>query len=69
MEAPHVQALTRGSAKPGSVVRGRPGSKYHVILDAHDGPMKIVSTGGTCVDVTWLLLLVESTPPLRGLRD
>jgi hypothetical protein len=44
------------------VDRARPGSKHHLITDAHGIPL----TGGYRPDVTQLIPLVEAIPPIRG---
>lgn len=48
--------------------RGRPGSKHHLIVDAHGIPLQVTLTGGNRNDVTQLLPLVDSIPPIRGVR-
>ena len=48
--------------------RGRPGSKHHLIVDAHGIPLQVTLTGGNRNDVTQLLPLVDSISPIRGVR-
>lgn len=48
--------------------RGRPGSKHHLIVDAHGISLQVTLTGGNRNDVTQLLPLVDSIPPIRGVR-
>lgn len=46
---------------------GRPSSKHHLIVEANGIPLKVTLTGGNRNDVTQLLPLVDSVPPIRGL--
>jgi transposase len=50
------------------VDRARPGSKHHLITDAHGIPLAVTLTGGHRHDVTQLIPLVEAIPPIRGRR-
>ncbi|WP_188540688.1 IS5 family transposase, partial [Kocuria dechangensis] len=69
VDGSHVRALKRGDhVGPSPVDRGRPGSKHHLIVDAHGIPLQVTLTGGNRNDVTQLLPLVDSIPPIRGLR-
>ncbi|GAB2792183.1 hypothetical protein GCM10027073_25510 [Streptomyces chlorus] len=56
-------------AGPSPVDRGRPGSKHHVLTDAHGAPLRMSLTGGHRNAVTQLLPLVDGVPPVRGKRD
>jgi transposase len=66
--------LTRARAQrgdhvgPSPVNRGHPGSKHHLIVEAHGIPLAVTLTGGHPHDVTQLLPLLEAVPPIRGLR-
>jgi transposase len=53
---------------PSPVDRGRPGSKHHLIVDAHGLPLAVSLTGGHRNDVTQLIPLVDAVPPIRGRR-
>ncbi|GEC10794.1 hypothetical protein SSP24_84490 [Streptomyces spinoverrucosus] len=71
VDASHVQAKRgRSSPKvgPSPVDRARPGSKHHVLTDAHGTPLRVSFTGGHRNDVTQLLPLVGGVPPVRGKR-
>jgi hypothetical protein len=57
-DASQVRALKVGTTP------GRPGSKHHLITDAHGIPL----TGGPRPDVIQLIPLVEAIPPIRGRR-
>ncbi|MBY8886992.1 transposase [Streptomyces sp. PTM05] len=66
----------RGHSKRGSVDRGRPGSKHHLIVDRHGTPLAVTLIGGNRHDVTQLMppptLFRTSAPceagPRRRLR-
>ena len=47
--------------------RGRPGSKYHLLVDGSGLPLAFSLTGGNRNDVTQLIPLLERVPNLRGL--
>ena len=65
---------------PSPVDRARPGSKHHVIAEAHGIPLAVSLTGGNRNDVTQLMPLIPGDPasprpprpapaaPGRGLR-
>lgn len=46
--------------------RRKNGSKHHLIVDAKGVPLASELTGANRHDVTQLLPLVESIPPIRG---
>ena len=48
---------------PSPVNRGHPGSKHHLIVDAHGIPLAVTVTGGNRHDVTQLLPLLDAVPP------
>jgi transposase len=52
---------------PSPVNRGHPGSKHHLIVDAHGIPL-VTLTGGHRHDVTQLLPLLDAVAPIRGRR-
>ncbi|WP_171134037.1 IS5 family transposase [Streptomyces sp. Z423-1] len=71
VDASHVPAKPgRSSPKvgPSPVDRARPGSKHHVLTDAHGTPLRVSHTGGHRNDITQLLPLVDGVPPVRGKR-
>jgi transposase len=51
---------------PSPVDRARPGSKHHLIVDAHEIPLAVSLTGGNRNDVTQLLPLVDQLGPVAG---
>lgn len=51
---------------PSPVDRGRAGSKHHLITDGHGTPLAVLLTGGNRNDVTQLLPLLDTIPPVRG---
>jgi transposase len=53
---------------PSPVNRGHPGSKHHLIVDAHGIPLAVTLTGGNRHDVTQLLPLLDAVPAIRGRR-
>ncbi|MEU9291504.1 IS5 family transposase [Streptomyces sp. NPDC048275] len=63
-----VPAGTSGRPKtgPSPVDRVRPGSKHHVITDAHGTPLAVTLTGGTRHDVTQLLPLLDAIPHIKA---
>lgn len=68
VDGSHVRALKGDHVGPWPVDRGRPGSKHHLIVDAHGIPLQATPTGGNRNDVTQSLPLVDSIPPVRGPR-
>jgi len=54
----------RTGASP--VDRGENGSKHHLIVDAEGIPLAVKVTGGHRHDVTQLIPLVDSLPPIAG---
>jgi transposase len=67
VDASHVRALKGGDhTGPSPVDRARPGSKHHLITDAHGIPLAVTLTGGHRHDVTQLMPLIEAIPPIRG---
>ncbi|GAA2582754.1 IS5 family transposase [Streptomyces tubercidicus] len=71
VDASHVQAKrgrSRPKVGPSLVDRARPGSKHHVMTDAHGIPLRVSLTGGHRNDITQLLPLVDGVPPVRGKR-
>ena len=46
----------------------RPGSKHHLITEAHGIPLAASLTGGNRNDVTQLMPLIQAIPPVRGRR-
>jgi transposase len=53
---------------PSPVDRARAGSKHHLLVDASGIPLAWTVTGGNRNDVTQLVPLVDSVPPVRGKR-
>jgi transposase len=67
VDSSHLRAM-RGGNKTGRspVDRGRIGSKHHVIVDAGGIPLVAVLTSGNRDDVTQLVPLIQTVPPIRG---
>ena len=63
IDSSHVRAL-KGGPKPGPspVDRARPGSKHHLITEAHGIPLAVSLTGGNRNDVTQLMPLIAGDP-------
>ena len=53
---------------PNPTDRGRPGVKHHVLTDAGGVPLVYDRTAANVPDVSHLMALVESVPPVRGKR-
>lgn len=51
---------------PNPTDRRKPGSKHHVLSDANGIPLNAILTGANRHDVTQLLPLVDSMPPVAG---
>jgi len=58
----------RRKTGPSPTDRARPGSKHHVATDANGTPVAVILTGANRNDITQLLPLVETIPPIRGVR-
>jgi transposase len=59
-----------GGAKtgPSPVDRSRGGSKHHLIACGRDTPLAVSLTGGNRADITQMLPLVDTIPPVPGRR-
>ena len=68
IDGSHVRALKGGPTGPSPVDRARPGSKHHLITEAHGIPLAVSLTGGNRNDVTQLMPLIAAIPPVRGRR-
>ena len=69
VDSSHIRAMKGGpSTGPSPVDRGKPGSKHHIIVDAHGIPLAAITTGGNRNDVTQLIPLIQTIPPIRGKR-
>ncbi|WIY00755.1 IS5 family transposase [Amycolatopsis mongoliensis] len=67
VDSTHLRALKRGDHTGRSPVdRRKPGSKHHLITDAHGTPLAVTLTGGHRNDVTQLIPLLDAVPPIRG---
>lgn len=58
----------RPKTGPSPVDRARPGSRHHVIIEAHSIPPAVSLTGGNSNDVTQLIPLIRAPPPVHGHR-
>lgn len=62
-----ISVLSQGALTgPSPVDRGRPGSKHHLIVDAHGIPLLATLTAANRNDVTQLLPLVDGIAPVAG---
>nr|WTB29371.1 IS5 family transposase [Streptomyces sp. NBC_00830] len=69
IDGSHVRAMKGGpKTGPSPVDRARPGSKHHLISEAHGIPLAVALTGGNRNDVTQLMPLIQAVPPVRGRR-
>ncbi|MDE2958598.1 MAG: IS5 family transposase [Chloroflexota bacterium] len=69
VDSASVRAVGAGKKTgPNPTDRGKPGSKHHVLTDANGIPLSAILTGANRHDVTQLLPLVETVPPVRGQR-
>ena len=56
------------AAGPNPVDRGKPGSKYHLIVDRSGVPLAVRLSAANAHDATQLLRLVDAIPPIIGPR-
>ena len=65
----HIPAK-KGAREPARPrpIRGRPGSKHHVITDGAGTPLAVLTTGGTVPDISRAVDLVDAVPPIAGRR-
>lgn len=69
VDCSYVRALEGGAKTgPNPTDRGKPGSKHHIIIDSHGIPIAIDITAANRHEITELIKLVESIPPIRGKR-
>lgn len=62
------ELLGRAKTGPNPVDRARPGSKYHILVDANGAPVSVILRGANRNDVAPLLPRVDAIPPIRGAR-
>jgi hypothetical protein len=66
---PYIKAPGGGEKTgPNPTDRRKKGSKHHLLTDAHGIPLAIELTQANRHEITQLLKLVESIPPIRGKR-
>src|SRR3712207_3130495 len=53
---------------PNPVDRGKPGSKYHVVVDRNGIPLAVRLSAANAHDSTQLLPLIDAIPPIIGPR-
>ena len=53
---------------PNPVDRGKPGSKYHLVVDRNGIPLAVRLSAANAHDSTLLLPLIDSVPPIIGPR-
>ncbi|KAB8182658.1 IS5 family transposase [Nonomuraea phyllanthi] len=68
MDSPRPGAEGRPKTGPSPVDRAKTGSKHHVIADGNGIPLALSLTGGNRNDVTQVMPLLRSIPPVRGRR-
>jgi hypothetical protein len=51
---------------PKPVDRGKPGSKYHLVVDRNDISLAVRLSAANAHDATQLLPLVDAIPPIIG---
>jgi len=67
LDSSTVRALEGGEKTgPNPTDRARPGTKHHLLVDGRGIPLAIQITGASRHDVTQLVPLLESVPPVRG---
>ena len=57
-----------GQTGPNPVDRGKPGSKYHVVVDRNGIPLAVRISAANAHDSTQLLPLIDAIPPIIGPR-
>jgi transposase len=53
---------------PNPVDRGKPGSKYHLVVDGNGIPLAVRLSAANAHDATQLLPLIDAIPPIIGAR-
>lgn len=67
VDSSSVRAVGGGEKTgPNPTDRGKPGSKHHILTEAHGIPLNVALTGANRHDVTQLLPLVDQVPPVAG---
>src|SRR5437773_8555265 len=67
VDSSSVRAVGGGEKTgPNPTDRRKPGSKHHILTDAHGIPLNVILTGANRHDVTQLLPLIDSAPPVAG---
>jgi transposase len=67
VDSSSVRAVGGGEKTgPNPTDRRKPGSKHHVLTDAHGVPLNVIVTAANRHDVTQLLPLVDGVPPVAG---
>jgi transposase len=66
----HQRAGQKGGEEtgPNPVDRGKPGSKYHVVVDRNGIPLAVRLSAANAHDSTQLLPLIDAIPPIIGPR-
>ncbi len=69
VDSSSVRALEGGEKTgPNPTDRARRGTKHHLLVDGRGLPLAVRSTGANRHDLTQLVPLLESVPPVRGKR-
>src|SRR5690606_5727650 len=67
VDSSSVRAVGGGEKTgPNPTDRRKPGSKHHVLTDAHGIPLSDTLTGANRHDVTQLVALIDGIPPIAG---
>lgn len=67
VDSSSVRAVGGGEKTgPNPTDRRKPGSKHHLLTDAHGIPLNVILTGANRHDVTQLLPLVDTAPRVAG---
>lgn len=68
VDSPSIHAAGAGQKLGQTLPIARSGSKHHIITDVNGTPLAAIVTRANVNDVTRLLPLIDSIPPIRGLR-
>ena len=68
MDSLSVRAKGGEQTGPSPVDRGRPGSKYHLVVDRNGIPLAVRLSAANAYDSTLLLPLIAAVPPIIGPR-
>jgi transposase len=67
LDSSHARALGGGEKSgPNPTDRAKPGTKHHVLTDAHGVPLAVTATGSNVPDVNEALHVVDEVPAVAG---